>query len=67
MILTLGSPHQRPPIILDKYMYNFYKKIESNNSVVPTISISGGQYDFLVPSFLTRFGDVSVVVSYYLI
>lgn len=69
LIITLATPHKRPPANLDGYVHSFYNRI-SNISNIPEkssiISISGGFNDFLVPSYLSGVkgnNNLHVVVS----
>lgn len=67
IIITLSSPHVRPPVLLDIFMEKFYSKLQNFNSIhvngnsSTIISISGGYYDFLVPAGLTQGGHLHVV------
>lgn len=55
LVITLATPHKRPPAIFDNYMANFYKNMESHTSnKTIIISIAGGYNDFLVPSYLSQ-------------
>ncbi|RZB38772.1 GPI inositol-deacylase [Asbolus verrucosus] len=58
VVLTLASPHKRPPLMLDSFSRDFYDGVEKSATLNTTIiSISGGYSDFLVPSFLTSLQD----------
>ncbi|KRT81140.1 hydrolase, partial [Oryctes borbonicus] len=66
LILTLASPHKRPPLFFDSHLYNFYKDIESWDNKMNTtfITVSGGFNDFLVAPHLTSSKHLSVVTTH---
>lgn len=53
LVVTLSSPHLRPPVILDRYMKSFYENIKNISSDLFILNLSGGFNDFLVPPYLT--------------
>ncbi|GJQ72189.1 hypothetical protein Trydic_g3281 [Trypoxylus dichotomus] len=66
LVITLASPHKRPPLFFDSYLYNFYTDIKSwDNKMNKTfIAVSGGFSDFLVAPHLTSSTHLSVVTTH---
>lgn len=55
LIITLASPHSRPPLMLDSYMLDYYHRIRMGNKAVNStiVSLSGGYNDYLIIPFIT--------------
>ncbi|KAK5640976.1 hypothetical protein RI129_009523 [Pyrocoelia pectoralis] len=55
LIITLATPHSRPPLMLDSYMFDYYHKLQvtnkADNSTI--VSLSGGYNDYLITPFIT--------------
>ncbi|XP_060536701.1 GPI inositol-deacylase isoform X2 [Cylas formicarius] len=57
MVITLAAPFQRPLIIFDKYLEDFYWMYQNSHDNTNIFSIAGGFSDFLIPSYLTELND----------
>lgn len=70
LLITLGSPHYRPPINMDWYIAKYYKDLKDKSEMyggnnLTIITIGGGNHDRLVNSGLTvaHNNSINVVVS----
>lgn len=68
LVITLATPHGRPPVIFDRQMINFYDNLQKSSELSDStvINLSGGYNDLLVAphlSYTSSFDNSHAVVS----